>query len=321
MRAGKVRIPHQRLLKQALRDLIVAPGKAEHVVEAEMVGRPGIEAGGRQGPRAARLIQGNVDVEFGHDGGNDPFPEFMHIADLAGILLAPQHAAGARLGQFHRHLEALAGDLDRAGQAIACAENLPDLAHVRIGSAEAESGAPRDHEQPAQARQAGDQFMRQGFGQRRIVAGHADQAEGQDGNGGLAACQLRWWRRRFRCVRFGDARPGLRRGRAMDLRLGGKAEADAVHGADQPLAAAIISQQLAGRLDPARQGRIRYGPPVPDLFDDLVLAHQAVMVLRQQQEERQDLRLGRQQFPAAPQLEPGRVQFEIFETIQHLGRR
>ena len=50
------------------------------------------------------------------------------------------------------------------------------------------------------------------------------------------------------------------------------AEAFAVNGLDEALCLATVTEGLAGRLDPARQGRVRDDAPVPELLEEVTVA-------------------------------------------------
>ena len=90
----------------------------------------------------------------------------------------------ARVRELDRHRELRVRDLHRAGEAVAHAEQPADLAHVDIRGAQAERRAARRHEQPAQSRQLGDQLVGQRVGDGRPGPRVPDQPERQHGDRG-----------------------------------------------------------------------------------------------------------------------------------------
>ena len=81
--------------------------------------------------------------------------------------------------------------------------------------------------------------------------------------------------------------------------LGDEAESPAVDRPDEALRPAVVAERLARGLDAARDRGLGDDAAVPDLLDDLVLADQALVVLDQQGEQREDLRLERADAPSA----------------------
>jgi len=186
------------------------------------------------------------------------------------------------------------------------------MADLGAGPTKVERRSARDHEQPAQPRQLGDEIVGQGLGDHGVRAGVARQAEGQHGDawprGGRRLGQLR--------LRAGgsDRDQGLgRHGR----HLRDKAEAQPVNGADHPLLPAVVAQRVAHRFDPAGDSRVRHDPPAPDALDDLVLADHPVVVLDQQTEQREHLRLKRDRAASGRKLDLVGIQLKIFERVDH----
>jgi hypothetical protein len=94
-----------------------------------------------------------------------------------------------------------------------------------------------------------------------------------------------------------------------------------VHGAKEALRLAVVAERAARGLEPARQSRVRHGAAVPDFLDDLVLGDDALAVLDEQVQQREDLRLDLDDLAAASQLRGGRVQLEVAKSPDHARRR
>src|SRR5262249_45951401 len=80
---------------------------------------------------------------------------------------------------------------------------------------------------------------------------------------------------------------------------------------------AVVGHRLAHRIDPAGERRIRHDAAAPDGGDQVVLAHDAVAVLHQIQQEIEHLRLDLDQLGAPAQLPPVDVKQMIFKTKWH----
>ncbi|HKY82272.1 MAG TPA: tautomerase family protein [Sphingobium sp.] len=90
-----------------------------------------------------------------------------------------------------------------------------------------------------------------------------------------------------------------------------------MHRPQESLLPAIIVKRLAGRFDPCGDGGLRHDAVVPDLLDDFVLADESVRVRHEQQKQREDLRLGRYRRTGLAQFKARRIEFEIFEPVDH----
>jgi len=88
------------------------------------------------------------------------------------------------------------------------------------------------------------------------------------------------------------------------LHVADETESLAGDGADQLLVVAAVAERLAGGVDAAGQGGIRHDPAAPDRGDEVVLAHDAVAVLHQVDQQVEHLRLDRDRFEAPAQLPP-----------------
>src|SRR5690606_2128903 len=86
---------------------------------------------------------------------------------------------------------------------------------------------------------------------------------------------------------------------------------------DVALGLAVVVQGLPRRLDAAGDGRVGDDAPLPHLVDDFVLRDHAIAVLDQQRQQREDLPLERPRIAARAQLDPGGVELEGAEAVQH----
>src|SRR6185503_12496796 len=102
-----------------------------------------------------------------------------------------------------------------------------------------------------------------------------------------------------------------------DIDAADKAEAALVDGADQPLCLAVIADDLTDRLDPARESRLRYDAAMPDRFEDVIAADDAIAVLHEVDEQGENLRLDRQHRLAVAQLLRADIELEAVKTIKH----
>ena len=185
-------------------------------------------------------------------------------------------------------------------------------------------GVARDHQEPAQLGQRGDDVLADAVGEILLlrIAAHVD--EGQHGDGrpvgqrqGRARLVLAVIRRRIggagrRHVRWPDA-----------VRLGAhgadETQALAWDGADQALAFAAVADRVACRVDAAGQRRVRHDAAAPDRGDEVVLADHAVAVVQQVNQQVEYLRLNRDASGTAAQLAPVGVKRVIGEAELHVG--
>jgi hypothetical protein len=168
MGACEVGIPADRLLEQGGSRGIVFAVESVHVLEAEVIGRPGIEIFGHLEARQCGLVEGDLDFQGREDLRADVLANPMHSVDRAGKVFCPDNAAVPCVDEFDRHSKIRAGNLHHARQAVQDVEQAADLGYVGVGPPQAERGPARGDEQPSQARQLGDQFVRQGVCNGRI---------------------------------------------------------------------------------------------------------------------------------------------------------
>jgi len=73
----------------------------------------------------------------------------------------------------------------------------------------------------------------------------------------------------------------------------------------ESLRLAVVAQSLPRRFHAAGDGGVRDDTPVPHLVDDFFLRDEALAVLDQQRQQREDLRLEFADSTAVPQLDRG----------------
>src|SRR5262249_18355364 len=81
-----------------------------------------------------------------------------------------------------------------------------------------------------------------------------------------------------------------------------EAHALALHGADQSLLFSAVTDRLARGIDSARERRLGDDPAAPHRRDQIVLAHHAIGIAHEMDEQIEHLRRDRDGFAAAQQL-------------------
>ena len=178
----EARIARHRLPEQRRGGRVVAAVEAVHVLQAEVVGRPCVQVLGHHQPCELCLVQRDLHLERRQHPLADLPAYPVHVVDRDLESIGPDHAASRVSASSTVTASRGAGDLHGAGQAVAHAEQPADLADVGLRLAQAERRAASRDEQPAQARQLGDQLVGQGVGNRRVRPGVADQPERQHGD-------------------------------------------------------------------------------------------------------------------------------------------
>ena len=114
---------------------------------------------------------------------------------------------------------------------------------------------------------------------------------------------------RSRCGRHGLP------GQFVDL--GDEPDALAGDGADQALLLAAVAHRPAGSIDAAAHRRLRHDAPAPYTRDQVVLAHHAVAVAQEIDQQIEHLRLDRHQRLSAAQLAALDVKDIVAEVELH----
>src|SRR5215467_12707186 len=151
-----------------------------------------------------------------------------------------------------------------------------------------------------------------GFDQRRTPS--CERIGNADSIGRGAEVNLLW-----RCL---SDRSGVRvmSCRALFVDRANKAHAFARNGADYFLNVSVVANRFACGVDPACQRRIRYDAAAPDRRDQVVLAHHAVSVLDQVDQQVEHLRLQSNQLGASPKLSAICIKYMIFKEELHGSR-
>ena len=248
MGACKVLVLVDGVLEKRRCRRVIAAVEAVYMLEAEMIGRPGIEILGEPEASQSRFVEGYLDFQGREDPRTDVLANLMHLADRACEAFCPDHARVPGIDEFDRHGQARTVDLNRAGQAVPNIEQAADLADVGIGSAQAKGRTPRRHEQPAHAGQLRDQVVGQSIRNGRMhsqVANRAEREHGDRGSGRMVGSGS---------LGFADLR--TRGVGPRDLRIRHEAKALPMDGPDVLLGLAVVAENLARRLDTAGHGRV-----------------------------------------------------------------
>ena len=315
-RLAVVRIDGDRLLEQGLRDHVVLARHPPVVRQRPHHQVPGVHAVRRLAP-GAEILRG---VELRLDRGDDRLGDLVlhreHVGEVAVVALRPDVAAGGDVVELRRDAHALAVLAHAAFDHVADAELLGDLLHVDGLALVGERGVARDHEEPAQLGQRGDDVLADAVGEILLLRIAAHVGEGQHGDGGPVGQR----QGRARCSRLrpaGRRQVPARRRSTLRAHVADEAQALARDGADQLLVLAAVADRLARGVDAAGQGRIRHDAAAPDRRDEIVLADDAVAVLHQVDQQVEDLRLDGNGLRPAAQLAPVRVKRMVGKEKLH----
>ena len=196
-------------------------------------------------------------------------------------------ARGFGLDQLAGHAHMVAGPAHAALEHVAHAEVTADGLHVDRLALVDECRVARDHEQPLDARQSGDDLRDHPVGEILLLSITAQIVKRQHGD--------------RRPVSPTHA-PAVDRLPAVVGDLADETDTLARHGADQALCLAAVADRLARGIDPAGQGRFRNDPPAPDRVQQIVLGDDAVAIADQVHQQVEDLRFEGNRFAAPPQF-------------------
>ena len=90
-----------------------------------------------------------------------------------------------------------------------------------------------------------------------------------------------------------------------------------MQGADQPLPPAVVAERAAGGVDAGGEGGVRDAAAAPDRLEQLVLAHHALAMADQVDQEVEHLRLDLDCRTGRPQLAAVRIEGEAVELPDH----
>ena len=157
-----------------------------------------------------------------------------------------------------------AGLAHAAFEHVAHAELAADLLHVNRPALVGEARIARDDEQPAHARQGGDDVVHHAVGEIVLLRIAAQVVERQDGDGGLVGKGRAQERRLPRSRKVSGVWRSRRSSDDADFAdLADEAETLAGDRPDQALLLAAVADGLANRVDMAGQRRFRDDPAAP----------------------------------------------------------
>ncbi|MNE31896.1 hypothetical protein D3C80_1254860 [compost metagenome] len=128
-------------------------------------------------------------LQLRRDGTHHAFShlvlQFEQVVELAFETFGPQVLAGTGFDQLAGNAHALAGLAHAAFEHVAHAKGLADPLHIDTLALEGKAGVAGDHEQPADARQRGDDVLDHAIGEIVLVRVTAQVLERQHGNRGF----------------------------------------------------------------------------------------------------------------------------------------
>src|SRR5580692_9886647 len=99
MGACEVGIPANRLPEQGGSRSIICAVEAVHVLEAEVIGRPGIEIFGYREARQSSFVERDLNFQRHENPRADVLANLMHIVDRAGKVFCPDYGAIPCVGE------------------------------------------------------------------------------------------------------------------------------------------------------------------------------------------------------------------------------
>ena len=175
-------IDGDRLFQKRLRHQIVLPRHAPVMRQRPHDEAPRIHVVGRLAPGPEILGGVELRLDRRDDGLGDFVLHGEHVGEIAVVALRPEVTAGG-------HVDELGGDADvvavlahAAFDDVADAELLADLLVVDGFLLVDERGIPRDHIEPAQLRQRGDDVLADAFGKifLLLLAGQVGKRQHRD---------------------------------------------------------------------------------------------------------------------------------------------
>jgi len=170
------------VLEEPRRLGVVRPVESVHVLQAEVIGRPGVEVLRDRETRLRGLVQRNLYLERGEQLSADLLAQQVNVVHRAGEALRPDQSSVAGVGELERDDEPPRRDFERARHAVTGTEQAADLEGISVRATQAKGRAPRDDEEPPQPCQLGDELVGQGVRDRGVRSGIAEQLQRQYGD-------------------------------------------------------------------------------------------------------------------------------------------
>ena len=282
---------------------------------------PGVEVLGRLASGAKILRRIELRLDRRDDGLGDLVLHGEHVGEVAVVAFRPDVAAAGNVDELRGDAHTVAALAHAALDDVADAEFLGDLPHVHGLALVGKGRVARNHEEPAQLRQAGNDVLADSVGEILLLqlAAHIDKGEyGDRGPVRQLQCRARrpvgCIRRRIQSVcRFGAIR--------LRPHIADEAQALAGHSADQLLLLAAVSDCCSGSVDTAGQRRVRDDPAFPYRGEDFILADDPVAVLRQVSEKVEYLRFDMHGHAGAPELSAFEIDFAVVKAEDHSRAR
>src|SRR4051812_15578081 len=255
-RLAVVRIDGGRLLEQRLRDHVILSRHPPVVRQRPHHQIPCVHVirGFAIGAKVLRGIE--LRLNRSDDGLSNLVLNREHIDKVPVVSLRPNLGASGGVAELRRNAYTVAVLAHATLDHIADAQFLSDLLHVDGSAFEYERRVARDHEEPTELGQGGDDVFANAVGEIRLlrIAAHVD--EGEHGDGWAVG------RRQRRTPLLVDVRFAVAEGRygtvLWDAYGADEAEPFARDGADQFLVLAAVANRVSRALDATGQGRGRH---------------------------------------------------------------
>ncbi len=220
--------------------------------------RAEIAGGARKGADALRGQKARLDR--GDDAAGDLILHGKNIAQLTVVLLGPVMAARRRFNELCADAQPLAGPANAAFEHITHAQLARDLPHIDGAVLVDECRVAGDHEQPADAGQAGDQILGHPVGEVLLIGIVAHVVERQHSDGGTVR------QRQTPGFFTGSSREPLRQ-------FSNEAVTAAVQRFDIAGPSSIVPEGASKFLDAGHQRRVTHGDLGPHRVEQFLLGN------------------------------------------------
>ncbi len=180
MGGGVVRVQLERVLQNPRGDPGVGGRHRGHVRQRAQIEVIGVEIVGMLSPGAFDLRALQAGLDDADDLVGDLVLQVENVFQRAVVAVGPQMRPGRGLDQLRRDAHPVARLAHASFQDIAHAELTPDLSHIDGSALVGEARIARDHEQPFDPRQAGDDVLDHAVGEILLLRIAAHVLERQD---------------------------------------------------------------------------------------------------------------------------------------------